>query len=242
MSHILVSFDIDGTLMLKTRSIGKKEAMKAVFQIDKNPNEIIGHSLTGYTDMEIAREIVEKLRNDHSEEEKQKLMNQYINFVGDYFYEHYDEAPMKILDGTVQILQDLSKLDNVHIAICTGNAKKIGETKLEKTNIKGYFDSDLLGIGTHLKRSDILLDLKNKCQQKYGELIRCIHIGDSILDVDNAIEAGFIPIYVNTGAQKSKNLQQPSFFVENLVAGHDEIISIVTTGKSINGEDHILPK
>ena len=48
---VLVSFDIDGTLVAKKgKSPSKMLAMKEIFGIEKDPAEFLNHNLSGSTD------------------------------------------------------------------------------------------------------------------------------------------------------------------------------------------------
>ena len=239
--NILVTFDIDGTLI--GQGLGGidhrnafKYALKTLFGVDKDPNEVMGRSFVGCTDMWIGSETIKKILN--KDECPQEYIDKFYQLSGDYFAEHH-RGGTELTPGVEKLLKELNATKGVHIGLVSGNVPKIGWTKLNVCNIGQYFDKNLAGLGTHMARSDIIRHVMKTAEDLYGPLTRAIHVGDAMQDVEAAQEAGAIAVAVDTGLQENKVFKQPCFFFEDLDKCFDNFMSVVKTGKTLNGQDHI---
>ena len=239
--NVLVTFDIDGTLIGQgfggiNHGEAMRHALNVLFGIDQTPNQYLHRNFVGCTDMWIAAETIKKILN--VDECPKEYIDKFYKLAGEHFQQHHNGGT-QLLPGVEKILKTLSEMEGVHIGLVSGNIPEIGWRKLEVCHINQYFDKNLAGLGTHMERSDIVRSMMEKCTNLYGPLTRAIHVGDAMQDVDSAIAAGALAIAVDTGRQENKIFSKPSFFMTNLEDGFNEFISIVKTGKTTTGEDHI---
>ncbi|KAK8858307.1 hypothetical protein M9Y10_013409 [Tritrichomonas musculus] len=234
---VLVTFDIDNTLIghAKGGYSQNKAVSQAAFEllgIKQDIPSFIGCSFAGTTDYWIGQEIVKKAcpNADNTDELTQK----FLQLEAKYF-EIYDSQNFQVLPGVSRLLEHLVNLQNVEIALCTGNLEAIAWSKLRSVGIEKYFTKKYGGFGEICERENVLKKAIESAE--VGEKThfnRLIHVGDAIQDEDAARRVGAIPICVETGHMVYKDFNGPCFVVKNFEEGFDDIVSVIKTGKAIH--------
>lgn len=241
---ILVTFDIDGTLMLagnrgQDHRDSMRHALNVLYGINLCPSEYLQTHFAGYSDYKIVTECVRKATN--KEEVTPEEIYKFYDIATEKFKEIHTGNTI-VYPGIYKALENLSQHKNVIIGLCTGNIPGIGWIKLEKTNMAKYFDRKLGGLGSHPNRADILQSVIDKATELYGKIARVIHVGDAMQDVQAALDVGALAVAVDTGSQRNKIFKQPCFVFENLEVCMDDFMSVVLTGKTVSGADHVDQK
>lgn len=239
MEKVLVTFDIDGTIL--NCADGGENHIKAVnhtafdlykVPLDTNLEEYIGHTFVGTTDSWIAEEIIKKATGVQTV--AQKDLDAFEKLECEY-YEKFGVGSAGALPGVRKVIETLNTMPNVTISMCTGNYEKIAWIKVEHAGVADLFKEKLGGFGHIIERSNILRGAIKQAEELRGHKFdRCIHIGDAVSDVKAAQAAGAIAVAVETGSYKKPDYPQPCFVLENMDKGYDDFINIVKTGKPLS--------
>lgn len=224
MSNVLITFDIDGTLLVsKGRGhhyAAFRHALNTVFQSDDVVQQPPG------TDLGISRGIISQAL--HCENIDTHKMQEFIQATEDYYVANYD-GQMDIMPGVQKALEVLSAMPNVSIGLCTGNFEKIGWAKVEAAGLSEYFKDRIAGFGNnHEDRTDILKEAISNAKMKKGcNFDKIIHIGDSPADVRAANDTNNISILVKTSPFTFDSFPTPSYTFENLDTNLHDLIAVV---------------
>lgn len=242
--NILITFDIDGTIMLAGNGgMDHRNAMRyainTLFGIDKDPRHFLQREFDGCSDKWIAAECIKKAMG--TEEASEEMIDKFYKLSGEYFVKNHKGNSL-IYPGIEAALKKLNEIPGTHVGLVSGNIPEIGWKKLSTANLDKYFDKNLGGLGTHMNRAEIIQGVVDTATKLYGKLDRVIHVGDAMQDVAAALDAGVIAVAVDTGRQQNKVFRQPAFVFENLEVCLDDFISVVLTGKTLSGADHVDQK
>ncbi|HYM65568.1 MAG TPA: HAD hydrolase-like protein, partial [Candidatus Sulfotelmatobacter sp.] len=135
-------FDIDGTLVKTANPVHKTAfsyAFENVYKIKAIDNEI---NPEGMTDNQI---IVEVLKiHGLKEDFIKKNIKQATETINRYFHQHINDAEIVVLDGVIDLLTSLKAKDAV-LGLLSGNVEGIAWAKLQRAEIKKYFDFGAFG-------------------------------------------------------------------------------------------------
>ncbi|OHS93274.1 haloacid dehalogenase-like hydrolase family protein [Tritrichomonas foetus] len=232
--HVLVSFDIDGTLMICDNARVHRAAFRAAtFSLtgeDKPVEEYLGIPLSGCTDSYVAEKVLKKfLKTDNIPEEH---FVKFMKKTEEFFLDTFDDR-LDLMPGVTKLLTELNKIPNVTLAICSGNYPRIGLKKLESANLIHFFKNQIAGWGFHPNRADILRDSIKEAKKVTGhDFTRIIHVGDAPQDAQAAIDTGSIPVIVRTSRHKfhTSDFPKSSIILTNFEQNLDDFIHIVKTG------------
>ena len=233
MKNILVTFDIDSTL-LKTfpnspHSRSLRFAMKELFGIDVCPSQYLNVSFCGCSDEWIVREIIKKATA--SEKPPKATRDEFVRIAGDHFEQILDaEKEISVLPGIFELLRKLRSYNNVVTGLCSGNIPKIGWCKIEKAKLGEFFPEKIAGLGGFEDRADILRSAIRDAEEKTGkkfEFCNVFHVGDAPQDVIAANDVGVNAIAVKTGYFGDDSFKKPCVIVENCESGFDTIIKTI---------------
>lgn len=227
----LVTFDVDGTLSVfggysAYHPISFQQAFSERYRPIPLPEKFLEKPFDGKTDYWIAREMTKKLNPDYTEEE----LHETIDLIIVRYNEISKESPT-LVPYAHELLSKLSEMENVTIAIGSGNIPEVGWRKLELLGLLKYFPTRLCGMGRFDTRLECLLDAKKNAEEKLNKkFTRCIHIGDTLNDITSAEAAGFIPILTHTGRQipQEELDKHNATVVKNFQEGFDTILKIVS--------------
>lgn len=207
MSACLLLFDIDGTL-LSTGGCGKIALERAFEKIFGIPNAWGNIHPDGKTDLLIFNEIaVRCLGRKLKVEEWVTLSERYTR----YFAEESEHSiHFRTTPGAFKLLEYLSDLPNVHLALATGNIEKVSWLKLRKVRLHTYFRCGGFG-SNHTDRVGILRDAlhsaSNHFQRKFSKR-KTFVIGDTHHDVIAAHKLKLRSIGVDTGSTCGKDFHK----------------------------------
>ncbi len=114
-----------------------------------------------------------------------------------------------VMPGVRDLLDALSRRDDVFLALLTGNYAEGARLKLEHFNLWRYFACGAFGDTVH-ERNDLLADALANVEACSGLRARASHsivIGDTPLDVAVAVAGGARSIGVATGSHTSDQLR-----------------------------------
>lgn len=218
MKKILVTFDIDGTLIncpngLKVQRSSFIKAFSDIFPNDHFlDNYFDTGNKIGVTDKFIARNIISKHNGCSSHQIEQLFLEKY-----DYHYLKSNFELPQLTPNITQIISILKHDKDVIIGLVTGNTKDTAKFKLEKAGLLQNFDPLLGGFGDNITRVDCLKTaIKNAKQYLSPDTkLKCIHVGDTTSDIESAIIVGAVPIGVKTGKGRQKYTNNMDFFIDS---------------------------
>jgi phosphoglycolate phosphatase-like HAD superfamily hydrolase len=226
--NILISWDIDGTLVLGTKATqyhleAFKLACTELFGPCDTPEPFLGHSIDGWMDKGILTAMIEKLGFPASEENiargKARMEEIFLGLCSEV-----PEVPV----GIVDTLEALSRQPNITMAVASGNFPRIAWQKLELAGLAKYFPDRIGGLGMFIERKDALLAARKRAEELKGiQFDVIVHVGDTPTDVRAAVEAGAIPIGVRTGRFVYPEYPQPGSVFANIVEARDALWKIL---------------
>ena len=238
---VLVTFDIDGTILLSVPgSLQHSEAIKKTandlykIPLEVDIKEFCNSNFSGTTDSWIAKVIIQKATG--KEEVTQEELDAFEKAEDENFHKYF-EGERYALTGVVEAIKKISEMENVTIALCTGNYENIGWTKVRQAGVEQFFKHHVGGFGNIIERKDILKSAIENAEKAAGHKFdRIIHIGDAAQDIDAAHSAGIIAVGVETGRLRKSDFPKPCFVIPNMKDGFDDFVSIIQTGKPIHEE------
>eukprot|EP00798_Chlamydomonas_sp_ICE-L_P001639 gene1639-33030_t len=205
---VLVSFDVDGTLI---ESVGEQankfhkrsfsHGFKTVFDIDTTIDVVQHH---GSTDPLIVVKVME--HHGLSREEVMAKLPLVEKAMIEYSQEHTKDAALglKILPGVEALLTKLKEHgDKVATCLVTGNLEPIGWAKMEALGISHLFtEPHFGGFGSDFCSGNVEESWKDRCT------LRHFHVGDTPMDILAADAKGAVPIAVATGIFSKEKLME----------------------------------
>ncbi|XP_010248799.1 PREDICTED: uncharacterized protein LOC104591596 [Nelumbo nucifera] len=214
--RVLVTFDIDGTLIQSSGSDSNKLHRRAfsyafleVFGIEGTIDAIQHH---GQTDPSV---IVNTLVHygipyEVATEKLPVLKSKMI----EYAREHSKEVGgLQVLPGVESLLQALSSKQNVAIGLVTGNLEEIAWLKMEGLGIKKYFTvPNFGGFGSdHIDRGHLVKIAADRAATLFsGSFDLRVHVGDTPNDIKAAEFGGALAVGVCTGIFNEEQLKEAS--------------------------------
>ncbi len=190
-------FDIDGTLLSCGRQVGHifLEALSETFGSFRKPEN---HSFAGKTDPLLVIELVRGVGLNLSEIHSRlpEMRDLYLQKLE----QRLDPAEMTVLPGVVELLERLSRRDDVEIGLLTGNWRDGARIKLARFELEKFFSVGAFG-DDGLDRRELVPVALNRARQS-GHAFEPSHVlivGDTHLDVDCAHASGVRCLAVATG-------------------------------------------
>jgi len=214
MIPTLVIFDIDGTLIKESKAsiVSYINAISACYDVEINQDDLL---TSGKTDIQIFKEILRRFEIEANENDYCRLINKYLSYLKIALKKY----PGIILPGVRHLLNILSRIDYIQIALGTGNIEQGARIKLAIHNLNSYFLTG--GFGTDaIRRSDIISCAIKKSQEKYMiKYQRIVVVGDTPYDIESAKINNVYSIAVATGPFSIKKLEskKPTFVLRDLM-------------------------
>ena len=204
MNNYLLLFDIDGTL-LSTGGCGRIALERAFEKMFGISNAWGDASPDGKTDLLIFNEIAlrcigRKLKMD----EWIQLQERYALYFAE---ESENSIKFRTMPGAFKLLEYLSDLPNIHLAIATGNIEKVSWIKLRKVRLHNYFRCGGFG-SDHTDRVGILNDALHAAHNHFRKKFsneKIFVIGDTCHDVAAAHQLKLKSIGVDTGSTRGND-------------------------------------
>ncbi|OHT06120.1 haloacid dehalogenase-like hydrolase family protein [Tritrichomonas foetus] len=230
MKNILVTFDIDSTLLKTLQSSphnrALQHALKEMFGVDERPAVYLNVSFSGCSDEWIVNELIKKATNSQTAEKK--LRDKFVEISEKIFPDLLKQEDLIILPGIENLLENLRSHSNVTTAVCSGNLTNIGWMKIERSGLGKYFPEKASGWGEFEDRADILRAGIKSAEEKTGKKFdKIIHIGDAPQDVKAAHDVNAKAVAVKTGRYKDDDFEQPCLIVDNAEIGYQKIVDFI---------------
>ena len=136
----VVLFDIDGTLI--SGGPAKDAFCEAMLETFSTIGDVEGVSFAGKTDPQIVRELLQGAgyAQDLVESRMANLFARYLQKLEDQLV----DRPVNVLPGVPELLAALDEIEDIGVALLTGNILRGAELKLRSAALWHYFE---LGTG-----------------------------------------------------------------------------------------------
>jgi phosphoglycolate phosphatase-like HAD superfamily hydrolase len=197
-------FDIDGTLVL-TGGAGGRAMTRAFEELYGVGNAFEGVPFNGRTDAWILSRAAAAHGID--DEAIARFKPLYLDYLAE---ELHRPGPRKgVMPGVGPLLDELSRRDDVYLALLTGNFERGACLKLEYFDLWRYFTCGAFGDTTH-DRNGLLAQALARIEVCGGPQVApadVVIIGDTPLDVGVAIAGGARCMAVATGSHTTDELR-----------------------------------
>ena len=197
-------FDIDGTLVL-TGGAGGRAMTRAFEELYGVENAFEGVPFNGRTDAWILSRAAATHGID--DEAIARFKPLYLDYLAE---ELHRPGPRKgVMPGVGPLLDELSRRDDVYLALLTGNFERGVHLKLEYFDLWRYFTCGAFGDTTH-DRNGLLAQALARIEVCGGPQVApadVVIIGDTPLDVGVAIAGGARSMAVATGSHTPDELR-----------------------------------
>ena len=201
---IVLLFDIDGTLVL-TGGAGGRAMTRAFEELYGVGNAFEGVPFNGRTDAWILSRAAAAHGID--DEAIARFKPLYLDYLAE---ELHRPGPRKgVMPGVGPLLDELSRRDDVYLALLTGNFERGANLKLEYFDLWRYFTCGAFGDTTH-DRNGLLAQALARIEVCGGPQVApadVVIIGDTPLDVGVAIAGGARSMAVATGSHTTDELR-----------------------------------
>ena len=222
----LVLFDVDGTLLLSGRA-GLRAMTRAFEQTFGIVEGFKGESFGGRTDSYLVSQALTRAGLPDTADNHARFRDAYLPLLAEEI-EHPGQGHKGLMPGARELLDALAGIDQLHLALLTGNYREAAEIKLRHFEIWEYFEWGAFSDDHHDRNA--LVPIAKSWAETYdipAEAIeRVIVIGDTPHDIECARVAGARCIAVATGG----------YSVEQLTAaGADQVLAdLVDTERVIS--------
>lgn len=212
----LLLFDIDGTLVWGgPAKAAFEDAMNQVFG---TAGPIGGHDFSGKTDPQIARELLTLAGFESADIEAgfDALWREYLAGLGARLV----DQPMSLLPGVEDLLDALTRRDDVGLGLLTGNISGGARLKLDSVGLAGYFPVG--GYGSDAEdRDELPAVAMDRANEHFGTELSpdsVVVIGDTPRDVACGKNGGTRTVAVATGWYDAETLasHEPDSVLEDL--------------------------
>ena len=212
-----VLFYIDGTI-LNCNNAGRASLIQATKEVFGTIGRMEKIDFQGKTDPVILKESLEIMGFSHSDiEEKSDLLKQRY-FV--HLEENIRKYEVILFPGIVEILEALSRMDDVIVGLLTGNFYESARIKLDSHGLNKFFEFGAFGDDAPV-RNLLPAVAKRRITEIYGidiDFNDTFIIGDTIYDIRCARYAGAVSVAVGTGWADVETLlnENPDHFFNDL--------------------------
>lgn len=195
---MLLLFDIDGTL-IHAHGVGRRAIEDAMSQAAGRPIHSKGVTFAGRTDPAIAWDMlrISGVPDDECPTLVDEGLRRYSLLVDHALAEH----PVTVLPGVFELLDRLSAIPTVRIALLTGNLESSAYAKLRSGGLDSYFPFGAFG-SDHADRYRLPFIALGRAWTFTGRRYapdECIILGDTEHDVGCGRGAGMRTVAVCTG-------------------------------------------
>ena len=202
----LILFDIDGTLLEcgpQVRPI-LAEILTGVFGTAGN---VETYDFAGRTDPGIVLDLLTEA--GIPEEEILARLPEAKRRYAERLERGLDRERMRLLPGVLEVLEDLSRREDVALGLLTGNWEPGARTKLSRFDLNRFFDFGAFGCDG-VNRSDLPPVALDRAERRLGRRFRpeeTLIVGDTLHDVACARAHGIPVLAVATGRTPAETLR-----------------------------------
>jgi phosphoglycolate phosphatase-like HAD superfamily hydrolase len=223
----LLLFDIDQTL-INSGGAGLRALDRACLQLFGISNAMQDIHPHGKTDPAIAREILRVRLNKTAAEigQIESILDVYLS----YLKEEVRLSPnYRVLPGIVSVLNESLSRNDVILGLATGNIELGARIKLDRGELNPYFAFGGFGSDSE-DRAELVRKAAVKASARCGGTIspsETYVIGDTPLDIDAGIRAGFKTVCVATGSYSIDELLDSgaTFAIQDFEQGRAQFLS-----------------
>lgn len=211
----LLLFDIDGTLVT-VNGAGRSAITNTLSDLLDAPISTKGISFSGRTDPEILRSVLSHNGHDPTGETLEAALEAYVTAAQNAIQPQHVQP----LPGVRSLLRTLTRREDVHLALVTGNVEPIAYHKLDAVGLADHFSTGAFG-SDHAERDALPPLALRRARENTGHAFsrdRTIVIGDTDRDVQCARATGVRSVAVCTGGSDREALAEcrPDALLENL--------------------------
>lgn len=221
----LYLFDIDGTLITTGGAGGK--AMRAAFRAlwEREREGFSNIEFSGRSDYAIFRSALIQSGN---------MSDDFADDLRRFRRAYYRRLPGSlvanqgvILPGVIDLLNQLSTVENVTLAVGTGNFKAGARAKLRHYGLDHYFRTGGFGDNTE-DRAELIAQGIRSANRLVGRHDVVYVIGDTVHDVTSAQANGAVAVAVSTGTVSPETLAavNPDMLLSDLVGAYEKLTRI----------------
>lgn len=212
----LLLFDIDGTI-LATNGAGSRAVQRAFESVHGVEVEIQAIDFAGKTDPLILKEIYRnELGREHTEDEAREVYKHYVL----YLKEEITTAEVEVMPGVRNLLNILSKRDDLALGVATGNIEEGAHIKLSKVSLATHFSFGGYGSDSEIRESLIrrAMERARVHVNNGGGFEETYVIGDTPFDIIHGRAAGARTVAVATGRYTTTELSEhkPDYLYKDL--------------------------
>lgn len=116
-------------------------------------------------------------------------------------------ATGRLLPGVTEVLAAVAERPGVVQTLVTGNIAPVGVAKVAAFGLDRYFDTAVGGYGDdHPVRSELVARSRERAEAAYGPITDILVIGDTVHDVNAALDSGVVAVGVATGSTSAAEL------------------------------------
>ena len=223
----VVLFDIDGTLI--SGGPAKDAFCEAMLETFGTTGAVDEVSFAGKTDPQIVRELLAGVGYDSARVESSlpDLFRRYLRKLE----AHLPNRPVDVLPGVPELLTALSEMEDIGVALLTGNIAGGAELKLRSAALWGHFELGCYG-SDHEERDQLPAIALERARCAWRETIEpsdAIVVGDTPRDVSCGRREGTRTLAVATGYFSFDQLVETGadHVLEDLSAT-DEVLALLT--------------
>lgn len=223
----LLLFDIDGTL-LSVDGAGKRAMGKALRAVFGTEGPIEKWAFGGKTDPQICLELM--TRAGFEEEEVLSRLPQTFERYLAFLHEELQTASRGVKPGLPGLLERLSTLPGITLALLTGNIQAGAQLKLVHCGLERFFSFGAFGSDA-VRRKDLVDIALERALERTGQRFEereIVIIGDTPHDIQCGRHRGVRAIAVATGPHSLVELAEhaPDALFEDL-SSHDAVLQAI---------------
>lgn len=203
----LLLFDIDGTL-LSTEGAARHAFTRALMAVYGTTGPVHTHSFAGKTDPQIARELLSRAGLSHEEITAglPALFNAYLDDLEEEM--RATDYRTRVYPGVTALLDRLSRMEDVLMALLTGNVARGADIKLASAGLRHYFAFGAFGSDCEDRPGlpQIAVDRARAATGKAFQGSDVVVIGDTPSDITCGESLGVFTVGVATGGYTAEEL------------------------------------
>ena len=227
MAKRLVLFDIDGTLVTDRGAARDAygEALRAVYGYE---DDLARYDFSGRTDPQITYMVLgdHGLSREAIDAEMPRLWEHYLAALG----RNATPGRVHVLPGIAALLEQLAAIEDITLALLTGNIEPGARIKLGSASLNAYFPFGAFGSDS-AHREELPPIAVRRASERHGHRFEgrdVVIIGDSIYDVRCGVPHDATTIAVASGKTPAEKLraENPTYFFES--AEDEELLVAIT--------------